>query len=162
MMVVSNAPASEGIDILEGALASVRSFDVKVTLTRRLFIVAEPGTGGDSRKKRDRTPSKAKVVGPDEAPITRTMYRQVYQAGKGRIETIDPATRKTTSHLVYDTNTQKSWEPERSSGQMRGGSGSLPDGHDYLSNFYYGFGRAPLVRCLRERGGIRAYALQTP
>lgn len=149
----------DAIELLEAATQSVKSFDCRITVTRSMFIVIDTVPTTERTSKGKAQPPKVaniRKVGSNESPkVSREFFRQVHQNEKGRIEFFNSDNSKVLTHIVYDRESEKSWTPKDSSGEVRELGITLTDGWDYLSLIKYSFGRAELVRCLRERSNVK-------
>ncbi len=78
---------AQALDRLEGAVQSVKSFDVKVDATMRWLIVTNTSVNKSERGREEVVVTSRRKIAPGESPqIHRARFRQVMQKGKGRIE----------------------------------------------------------------------------
>lgn len=145
----------QALKLLEGAIDSIRSFDVEVTATTRLLAVTEFKEGTDKRKKPEMIGKR--MLRPGEVPHTsQEWFHQVYQRGKGRVDYLNGLNGKVVRQMVYDPEVEKSWDPKNRSAVIdRPHLTVVMDGMDYRECFRNLVGGASLLDCLRQRKNAR-------
>jgi hypothetical protein len=137
-----------GLQLLEAALGSIRSFDVRLEVSQSFFIKNEwSGLGREATLVR-----RVKQSAPT---IKRYAFRQVFQKGKGRIEFLDLQSGNTTGCIVCDGEVEKTWNPAQAAGSIRSPARSPTDeGMDYLTAWYNVYERLSVLKCFRERENV--------
>jgi len=148
---------AQALDRLEGAVQSVKSFDVKVDATMRWLIVTNTSVNKSERGREEVVVTSRRKIAPGESPqIHRARFRQVMQKGKGRIEFLGDTFGSDSSSLVYDREMQKHSRPKERSLMIQDLSlAPIRDGMDYRTAYLTWIGPRLLVDCLRGRKNVR-------
>jgi hypothetical protein len=136
------------LEMLEGALGSIRSCDVRLDVTKRFFVE-------DQRTGQGREAILVRRVKRSFPLMEKYAFRQVFQKGKSRVEYLDPQSGDRTGCIVCDGEVEKTWDPARVAGSIRSPERSPTDeGMDYLTAFHNVFDRLSLLKCFRERNNV--------
>jgi hypothetical protein len=149
------SPAEEmkverALELLEGATQSITSFDLAIRVTKtstlKWTIVTDEKTGEKQEVCRK--------LQANESPKTIQRYfRQVFQGGKGRIESLDrPMGKISGPVMVYDGETERVLDLRDNTGSIRSPNPEIVgQGEDYRSCFRSVAGRIGLLKFLRQR-----------
>ena len=146
------------IDSVDGAIQSVKSWDIRVQCTTEFFIKEDISREVSQGKGKLVTKSKRKYSPGEKHAGYIESYRQVFQRGKGRIEHFKPIEGQRTiggqpDALVFDGEMQKTFDEQTMSATI-----GMPkqrmvpgDGWDYLHVYRNIQGQWPIPIALRER-----------
>lgn len=144
--------AQDVLDMLEGSVQSIKSFDIAIHATTKMYIITEGSWDLSEGRKEFVISNKRTLVAGEKPKTSQAFFRQVFQRGKGRIEFFDDERAKPTNYLVCDNETQKSWSPgQRIASIDRPHLTSVMVGMDYRECYLTLLGRAEIVKCLRPR-----------
>jgi len=150
--------ASRILNLLEGSIQSIKSFDVRLHTTLRFFIITErtdvkvqPTPG----QKWPTVPLRKRMLGPTEMARTRAEhYRQCFTNATGRTEYLDQNGQPVTQ-VVYDRETEKTHKPAQARAIIRAPVPSLVvEGGDYLESYRNLYGRVEVIRSFRQRKNV--------
>src|SRR5579884_29536 len=145
--------AQEALDMLEGSIQSIKSFDVTMMGTRQMYIITERSTKLTGGRKEFVISNRRTLAAGEQPKILRKLFHQVFQRGKGRIEFFNEGGDNTgNNYLVYDNETQKTWDPgQRIASISSSHLAPVMDGMDYRECYLTILGGAHLMKCLRQR-----------
>jgi hypothetical protein len=149
---------AQTLRLLEGALQSIKSFDVRLNVKTTIFIEEEyaeqPGDANNSLKAP--VLMKSTMLPPGQGKVQKKSYRQVFAQGKGRIEYLDESNGKPTAFQVYDREVARIWHIRNATATIEKpiypASGDLGD--DYLDAFRDLYHRLPILDGLRQRKDV--------
>lgn len=144
----------QSLEMLDGALQAVISFDLRVNSEARFLLKSE------ARKKDPSDPKPTLIITrrllPHEKPgLMSQSYRQVFQRGKGRIEFLGKDGKSVTNIMIFDDEMMKAVNHDSKTAMIR----ELPSqnglvGADYLNTFRNVYGPFPLLTSLRQRRNV--------
>ena len=140
--------------VLERVGQSIWSFDVRAEVTIKFWLnsvqLGKRGPGNSIPIVR------YEKLKPGESPKeTKTYLRQVYKRGKGRIEFLDGPDGKPLKYQVYNSDEEKTWEPERSTCSIQRTSVNLLQrGGDYRETFKTVEGSLDLAKFVGDRSMV--------
>lgn len=144
---------AQGLDLLEGSIQAIHSFDVRTDCSIKSFLKQER-TKPSPGKRDSSIISSRKLMSGEQPSVLRASNRQVYQRGKGRIEFFGPNNSPTTV-LVFDGEMQKSYDAAAGSALLRDvPHHALQEGWSYLEAYRNVFGVLPILHCFRERRNV--------
>jgi hypothetical protein len=146
----------EAVDLLDGALQSVKSFDVRVDCSITFLIKYEHSESVSNGKKMRVVRSRRKRRADEPPKVKRESIRQVFQRGKGRIEFLGKDSPSATKVVSYDDETMRSFSPGSRTLAIRDRPEHIAgfDGWEYLHTYRNVEGPIPLLHCLRERKNV--------
>jgi hypothetical protein len=141
------------LDLLDGAIHSIKSFDIIANTTTRRFMVFETHERTNEKGQQEFVVTVRRKLLPGESPaVSLARWVQLYSYRKGRIDFLEVGSHALSAKLIYDGEVQKYWVPNsRTLSISARGLGPVPDGMDYRSYWLTWFGDAGLESCLRER-----------
>jgi hypothetical protein len=162
---VSRAPASaeessveQTIDAVDGAIQSVKSWDIRVQCTTQFFIKQDISAEMSQGKEIFVTKSKRKYSPGEKHTGFIESYRQVFQRGKGRIEHFKPIEGQHSiggqpNTLVFDGEMQKTFNDQTMLATIGMPSENMvpSDGWHYLQSYRNIQGQWPIPLAFRER-----------
>lgn len=151
----------QAIDSLDAAIQSLKSWNLNVHCSREFFIKEDGSVDTSSGKKELVITNKRKLAPGEKGVVFRESYRQVFQAGKGRIDFLKKPNGKENiggqpNVLVYDGEMQKTYD-DRAKAAIIGmpAQNIVPgEGWDYLHAYRIIQGRWPIINCLRQRKNV--------
>jgi hypothetical protein len=142
--------AAEAMDLLEGSVNGIKSFDVKLEVVKRTFIVRE-----DSPK--DKKEQIAKLVAAPQ--VSREKYRQAFRPGKGRVDLLSGTEGMTSPphQLVFDQESAKLWRRDSRRADITAATFLTPGpfGTYYRESYATLVGSRSLLACLRQRQNVK-------
>src|SRR6266496_1919475 len=140
------------LDLFEGSLQTISSFDVRVECSRK-FLLKTEAVQDLSRGNKRLLIKDIRELRPQEQPqILKKTYRQVFQQGRGRVETLEVDGKKTVEVTVYDGESQKCYQPLQKQGSIRNKATRLiEEGWDYHEAYDTVYGDFSILTCFRER-----------
>lgn len=153
----SKPPSAEtALQLFEAAATRIKSYDVylKDTMTFLAFEERSPPTENAPSTVVHRRPFRK-----GEAPPPRVeWFRQYSQAGRVRIDKINPADGNVVQSIVSDGETEKTLDSPKRSATIRSASPAwYSHGVDYRCSYLHYMGTQPLLGCLRGRSNTRCW-----
>jgi len=149
--------AKQAVDLLENAIQSIKSFDVKIeTITRRFILVDGETRISPQGKKEFNIKSRTKIPDGEMPPATSERFGQLFQGGKGRIDDFGDKGEVLPKSSVYTPSYFKTWNPMRHEASIQNPVlAQTQDGKDYRTSFATVIGSVNLIKCLRERTNVK-------
>lgn len=167
-MATSELGVEQAIDSLDGAIQSLRSWDLHLQCSREFFLKEDAFVDTSNGKRKRVVTNKRKLAPGEMRTIYRDSYRQVFQAGKGRIDYFAKSDGQESAGgqptiAVYDGEMQKTYNERAKSATIRKPSQNIVpgEGWDYLHAYRNIQGRWPIIKCLHQRKNVICKKLDT-
>ncbi len=135
---------ARALEMLDSGLQAVKSYDVYVVCTSRLWLNSEMAGEGRAAKL-------VRTTKRQEPVTTEEYFRHVFQNGKGRVETLDGPAGEPVAVTVFDGEAQKYYDPEKKESIVRHVFDGMFFGTDYLTTFRNEKHRVSYLEYLRKR-----------
>ncbi len=148
----SDPTVAQVLGLLDGALQSITSFDVRVDCSRKFLLKTEAVQELSPGKKRLIVKDIRKLRSGEQPQIFKKKYRQIFQEGKGRVEVLDVDGKKTAEITIYDGESQKSYRPAQKEALIcHTITRLIEEGWDYREAYQTVYGDFGILTCFRER-----------